>query len=63
MDWSVFCCERRITSLNFQGKEGVANAVLKPVGLESTEEAGLHNVPSRGRNYRVEVPQDRRRWH
>lgn len=49
--------------MSFQGKEGVENAVLKAVGLGSREAASLHSNPSHGRNYRVVVAQDRRRWH
>lgn len=49
--------------MSFQDKEGVENAVLKAVGLGSREAASLHSNPSHGRNYRVVVAQDRRRWH
>lgn len=49
--------------MNFQGKEEVEIAGLKPVGLGSREEVNLRSIPSPGRNYRVEVLQDKRRWH
>lgn len=52
-----------MVSLNFQGKEGVENAVLKPVGSGSREVASQHSIPSHGHNCRAVVPQDRRRWH
>lgn len=42
--------------MNFQGKEGVENAVLKPVGSGSREVASRHSIPSHGHNYRGVVP-------
>lgn len=48
--------------MNFQDKEGVGSAGLKLVGLESTVEASLHNIPSRGHKYRAVVSWDKRRW-
>lgn len=62
LDWHIVCSGRRIVSLNFQDKEEVENAVLKPVELESREEAILHSVASRGHSHKGVVPQDRRRW-
>lgn len=48
--------------MNFQGKEEVEIAGLKPVGLGSREEVNLRSIPSPGHSYRVEVLQDKRRW-
>lgn len=62
MDRHIFHSRRKVISLNVQGKEGVENAVLRPVGLGSMEEASLHSIPSRGRNHREVVAQGRRRW-
>lgn len=63
MDWHIYHPRRKIISLNVQDKEGVENAVLRPVGLRSMEEASLHSIPSRGRNHRGVVAQGRRRWY
>lgn len=38
-----------MVSLSFQDKEGVGNAGLKLVALESRVEASLRDSPSRGR--------------
>lgn len=45
----IFCCGKRMVSLSFQDKEGVGNAGLKLVALESRVEASLRDSPSRGR--------------
>lgn len=42
--------------MNFQGKEGVENAVLKLVGSGSREVASRHSIPSHGHNCRAVVP-------
>lgn len=60
LDWHIVCSGRRIVSLNFQDKEEVGNAVLKPVELESREEAIPHNVASRSRSRKGVVPLKRK---
>lgn len=47
--------------MNFQDKEGVENAVLRPVGPGSMEEASLHGIPSHGHNCRGAVPLKKKR--
>lgn len=47
--------------MNFQDKEGVENAALKPVGLENRAVASRHSIPSHGHNYRAVVPLKKKR--